>query len=134
MRAAFALGADAVRVGTRFLGSVEADIHPIYRQALIDAIADDAQYTTVFDVGWPDAPQRALASAVAAALAEGPDPVGFLGDTAMPRRGTTPPNSKTTGQIEAMALYAGRSVGALHRVEPAAAIIDELLGASGAQS
>ncbi len=127
VRAAMALGADAVRIGTRFLGASEVDIHPIYRQGLIDAMADDAQYTTVFDVGWPDAPQRALASAVALAMQAGPDPVGHLGENPMPRRGTTPPNSKTTGQIEAMALYAGRSVAAVTKVEPAAAIIEDLL-------
>jgi nitronate monooxygenase len=127
VRAAMALGADAVRIGTRFLGAAEVDIHPIYRQGLFDAIADDAQYTTAFDVGWPDAPQRALASAVALAMSAGPDPVGHLGDNVLPRRGTTPPNSKTTGQIEAMALYAGRSVAAVTKVEPAAAIIEDLL-------
>jgi nitronate monooxygenase len=127
VRAAMSLGADAVRIGTRFLGAAEVDVHPIYRQGLIDAIADDAQYTTVFDVGWPDAPQRALASAVALAMQAGPDPVGYLGENAMPRRGTTPPNSKTTGQIEAMALYAGRSVAAVTKVEPAVAIIEDLL-------
>jgi nitronate monooxygenase len=127
VRAAFALGADAVRVGTRFLGATESDIHPYYRNALIAAGADDAQYTELFDVGWPEAPQRILASAIAAAGKAGPDPVGSLDGADMPRRGTTPPLARTTGQIEAMALYAGRSVAALHRVEPAADIINELL-------
>jgi nitronate monooxygenase len=130
VRAAFALGADAVRIGTRFLGSTEADIHPQYLDLLIQAVADDAQYTELFAVGWPDAPQRVLASAVAAATVDDPDPVGFLGDNGLPRRGTTPPVRKTTGQIEAMALYAGRSVGALTKVQPAAEIIDELLAAA----
>ncbi len=128
VRAALALGADAVRVGTRFLGATETDIHPYYLDALIAAEADDAQYTELFDVGWPDAPQRILASAIAAAAAAGPDPVGSLDGNDMPRRGTTPPLARTTGQIEAMALYAGRSVAGLRRVEPANEIIDELLG------
>jgi nitronate monooxygenase len=127
VKAAFALGADAVRIGTRFLGATETDIHPQYRDLLIKAAADDAQYTELFDVGWPDAPQRVLASAVAAATAPGPDPVGQLGENNLPRRGTTPPVGKTTGQIEAMALYAGRSVGALTEIKPASDIIDELL-------
>jgi nitronate monooxygenase len=128
VRAAFALGADAVRIGTRFLGALETDIHPYYRDALIAAQADDAQYTELFDVGWPDAPQRVLASAIAAASMAGPDPVGSLDGTDMARRGTTPPLARTVGQIEAMALYAGRSVAALRCVEPAADIIDELMG------
>ena len=131
VRAAFALGADAVRIGTRLLASVEADIHPLYLEGLIAAVADDAEYTELFAVGWPDAPQRVLASAVAVARCDGPDPVGHLGETPLPRRGVTPPTRDTTGQIEAMALYAGRSVGAVHRVEPASVIIDELLAAAG---
>jgi nitronate monooxygenase len=128
VRVAFGLGADAVRIGTRFLGASETDVHPEYRQRLIDARADDAEYTTLFDVGWPDAPQRILASAVAAARLDGPDPVGHMGEAPLPRRGTTPPNRATTGEIGAMALYAGRSVSSLTEVKPAAEIITELLG------
>lgn len=128
VRAAFALGADAVRVGTRLLAADEADIHPEYLKHLIAAGPDDTEYTDVFAVGWPDAPHRVLSSAVRAVTADGPDPVGRNGDALLPRRGTTPPTSTTTGQIEAMALYAGRSVGAVTRRAPAAEIIAELLG------
>src|SRR5215510_15257727 len=39
MAAARAAGADGVRVGTRFVASVEADTHPIYTDALIAANA-----------------------------------------------------------------------------------------------
>ena len=131
VRAAWALGADAVRIGTRLLAADEADIHPVYLRSLIEAKPDDAEYTDLFAVGWPDAPQRVLASAVRAARADGPDPVGHSGDTPLPRRGTTPPSSTTTGQIEAMALYAGRSVGAVRVRQPAAAIVAELVGAEG---
>ncbi len=130
VRQAIALGADAVRIGTRFVASAESDVHPRYLELLIEASADDAEYTDVFAVGWPDAPQRALASAIALAKADGPDPVGYIGSNPLPRRGTTPPNKHTTGQIEAMALYAGRSVGAVTAVKPVAEIIAELMGAS----
>ena len=126
VRRAMELGADAVRIGTRFLASAESDIHPRYMELLVEASADDAVYTEIFDVGWPDAPQRALAVAVAAATAEGPDPVGHLAGSPLPRRGTTPPNRHTTGQIEAMALYAGRSVGAVTGTASVADIIAEL--------
>ncbi len=130
VQAALAAGADAVRIGTRFVASAESDVHPRYLELLIEASADDAEYTDVFAVGWPDAPQRALASAVALAKADGPDPVGFIGSNPLPRRGTTPPNNHTTGQIEAMALYAGCSVGSVTGVKPVAEIIAELMGAS----
>ena len=127
VQAAFALGADAVRIGTRFLGSFEADIHLTYQRLLLAAEADDTEFTGVFDVGWPDAPHRVLASAVAAAISAGPDPVAYVGEMEVPRRSSTPPNSKTVGQIEAMALYAGRSVGSVRMIQSAASIVDELL-------
>lgn len=127
VKAAFAAGADAVRIGTRLLAADECDIHDRYLDALVAAGPDDAVYTGVFDVGWPDAPMRVLRGAIDAALAPGPDPVGHLGSTPLPRRGTTPPNRATTGQIEAMAMYAGRSVGAVTGRRSAAEIVAELM-------
>ncbi|MBI5359134.1 MAG: nitronate monooxygenase [Planctomycetes bacterium] len=42
MAAAFALGADAVQIGTRFAASEESDAHPSYKQAIIDAKEGDS--------------------------------------------------------------------------------------------
>jgi nitronate monooxygenase len=82
----------------------------------------------VFDVGWENAPHRVLRSSIAAVLVvDGPDPVGHVGSSSLVRRSPTPPNRATTGDIGAMALYAGRSVGALTRRSSAAAIIEELM-------
>jgi nitronate monooxygenase len=127
VRAARSLGADAVRIGTRLLAATEADIHPMYLDLLFGATENDTEYCEVFDVGWPNAPVRVLASAAKAAMSPGPDPVGELAGRPLARRGTTPPSSSTTGQIEAMALYAGTSVGSVARRQPAAEIIHELL-------
>jgi nitronate monooxygenase len=129
VRQAMSLGADAVRIGTRFLAALEADTHPVYLDLLMQATEDDTEHCGLFDVGWPDAPVRVLASAAAAARLPGPDPVGELAGRALPRRGTTPPSRSTTGQIEAMALYAGTSVGGITKPQTAAHIIHELLGA-----
>jgi nitronate monooxygenase len=129
VRAAMLRGADAVRIGTRFLAATEADTHPIYLDLLLAATENDTEYCGLFDVGWPDAPVRVLASAAAAARLPGPDPVGELAGRPLPRRGTTPPSRSTTGQIEAMALYAGTSVGGVTRTQSAADIIHDLLGA-----
>jgi NAD(P)H-dependent flavin oxidoreductase YrpB (nitropropane dioxygenase family) len=131
VREALEMGADAVRIGTRFVASAEADAHPRYLAALIGAGPDDTALTDVFDVGWPDAPTRALACSVAAALASGPDPVGtmLLSDGTrrdLPRRGPTPPTSTTIGDISAMPFYAGTGVGAVTGRMPAASIVAEL--------
>ena len=48
------------------------------------------------------------------------------GPTPIPRFSATPPTRATTGDIAAMALYAGISVGAVHGVQPAADIVAEL--------
>ena len=42
MAAAFALGAEAVQMGTRFVSSAESPVHHNYKQAIIDAPATSA--------------------------------------------------------------------------------------------
>jgi nitronate monooxygenase len=131
--AVFAIGADAVRIGTRFVAAHESDAHPEYVQRLVDASAADSVLTDLFEVGWPDAPHRVLASSLVAALSDGPNPAGQLigadgSVTSLARRGATPPSTTTTGDIAAMALYAGRSVGSVTMRQPAADIVRELVG------
>ena len=131
VRAAMALGADAVRVGTRFVATLESYAHPEYIDALVGATADDSVLTEAFGVGWPDAPHRVLRSSIEAATAA---PSDVIGETAprggqplpMVRFGAGSPNRDTTGDISAMALYAGRSVGSVDRIMTAADVVAEL--------
>jgi nitronate monooxygenase len=117
MAAVLVAGADAVRVGTRFLAAVESIAHPTYVDALIGSHADDTVLTTAFGEGWPDAPHRVLKSAVAAGEA--------LGDA----QSWTPdwPSATSVGAVEARALYAGQSVGSVRSRQPAAEIVTELV-------
>ena len=59
------------------------------------------------------------------------DPVGeeHLEGSVVPvlRFSTPPPGRAFTGAIEAMALYAGQGVGAIRRIQPAEAIVAELV-------
>ena len=58
---AIELGAQGVSLGTRFVASDEAWIHPLYKQRIVEATADDTLYVAdLFDVGWPNAPHRVL--------------------------------------------------------------------------
>ncbi len=131
IRAAMELGADGVRVGTRFVATRESYAHPLYIDALVAASTDDSVLTEAFGVGWPDAPHRVLRSAIDAATAA---PTDIVGETAladgqamkMPRFGASSPNRDTTGDITAMALYAGCSVGSVGRVMTAAEVVQEL--------
>ena len=58
--AALALGASGVWVGTQFLAAEEANIHRAYRDRVLTSSGDDAVYSTLYDVGWPNAPARSL--------------------------------------------------------------------------
>lgn len=108
-----AAGADAVRVGTRFLACPECDTHPDYVRALIAARADDTVLTDHFDNdgGWP-APVRVLRSSLDAAASVG-------------NRSTSPP-SRTADAALRMACYAGFSVEDVREVKPAAEVVREL--------
>jgi nitronate monooxygenase len=136
MAAVLAAGADAARVGTRFVASEEADTHPAYAQALVDAGAADTVLTSAFSVMWPDAPHRVLRSSLEAAEAFVGDVVGEVEMGAdrmpLPPFAIPCPGRGATGTIAAMALYAGQSVGAVTRVQPAADIVREL--ADGAEA
>ncbi|MET0502843.1 MAG: nitronate monooxygenase [Candidatus Binatia bacterium] len=130
MAAALAAGAAAVRVGTRFVAAQESDAHPAYVDALIRARAEDTVLTETFSVGWPDAPHRVLRSCVEAAENFTGDMVGQSargGATyPVPRFAPNAPKRATVGDIAAMALYAGESVDAVRRIQPAAEIVREL--------
>jgi nitronate monooxygenase len=133
--AALAAGADAVRVGTRFVATQEADTHPDYAAALVHARAEDTVLTEVFSVMWPDAPHRVLRSCVDKAQTLDGDTVGEvdIGGTTMPipRLSVLAPTRATTGSIGAMALYAGESVTDVTGVVPARDVVLEI--ANGAE-
>jgi nitronate monooxygenase len=136
MAAALAAGASGVRIGTRFVAARESIAHRDYVNALIAAHADDTVLTTDYGVLWPDAPHRVLRSAIDAAHAHPGDFVAemdFGGNRRpLPKFHIAPPDSEATGNIAAMALYAGESVDAVTRIQPAADIVREI--ASEAES
>jgi nitronate monooxygenase len=132
MAAALAAGADGVRVGTRFVATVEAAAHPEYVTALIAARAEDTVYTRVFSRGFRDAPHRVLRSSVAAVEAFQGDAVGETTGldgvrVPAPRLFAFAVDKTASGTIGAMSLFASVSVGAVKRVQSAAEIVRELV-------
>ncbi|HLK10190.1 MAG TPA: nitronate monooxygenase [Candidatus Binatia bacterium] len=136
MAGALAAGAAAVRVGTRFVAAAESGAHPDYQGALVAARGEDTVLTEAFSVMWPHAPHRVLRSCVAAAEAFAGESTGTFRiggqELPLPRFAVPSPLRDTTGAIGAMALYAGEDVGAVDRIEPAAAIVAALV--SGAEA
>jgi nitronate monooxygenase len=137
--AVFALGAQAAWVGTRFLLAEEMPIHEDYRRALIAAAETDPQwYPNLYDVGWPDSPHRALRNSTAKAWeAAGRPPDDQrpgIGDViahlasgeAIVRYEGAPPMVGTTGDIEALSMWAGQGVALTRESQPTADIVAEL--------
>ncbi len=139
--AALALGAEAVVLGTRLLATPESLAHPDYKARVLAASEEDTVHTTLFGRGWPHAPHRTLRTRFVdewlADEARGnesrPDEpiVGetMVGGQRAPlyRFDCLPPNRGTTGDIPSMALLAGQTAGLVRRIEPAAAIVRELV-------
>ncbi len=130
--AAIGAGAAGARVGTRFLASHEADVHPRYQTALLAARCEDAVVARAFSAGVPDFPHRVLrCSLEGAALLEDESPGEMdlgAGRVRLPRYCPMGPSRSFRGSVEAMAFYAGQSAGLVRAVEPAAAIVADLAG------
>ncbi len=137
--AVLALGAQAAMLGTRFLMAQEMPVHEEYRARLIAAAETDAVwYPDLYDAGWPDAPHRALRNSTARAWeAPGRPPdeqrpgqgdviAHFASGEAIVRYEPAPPMTGTTGDIEALSLWAGQSVALARTPQPAADIVAEL--------
>ena len=133
--AALAAGAAGVRLGTRFLAAEEARTHPVYLDALLAARTEDTALTEAFSVDGPPSPHRVLRSALEAASVYDGEVVGemhIFGQRRQVRRFSADnPADTATGRIEAMALYAGESVGAVREVQPAGEIVAEVATEAG---
>ena len=138
--AVLALGAQAAWVGTRFLLAEECPVHERYRQRIAEAVETDAEwYADLYDVGWPNAPHRALRNATAERWErDGRPPSGSRPGEGEPvaarasgepivRYASATPAEGMTGDVDALSLWAGQSV-ALARVrQPAAEIVADLV-------
>jgi NAD(P)H-dependent flavin oxidoreductase YrpB (nitropropane dioxygenase family) len=139
LAAALALGASGVWIGTRFLASCEASIHPHYRDRLLKASeCDTVHLQNLFDLNWPDAPHRVLRNKtvtdweVAGRPETGKRPgqgeivarSKSLGEILRYRPYT--PGIDAEGDIEALSMWAGQGVGLVKKLQPAADIVREI--------
>jgi nitronate monooxygenase len=135
--AALALGAEGAVMGTRFLATLEANAHALYKERLIAATEEDTVRTTLFGNGWPNAPHRALRTAFvetwlpresetpALYASEPPVAKTIIAGMTMPisRFAAIPPNAAAKGDVESMELLAGQSVGLVNDIVPAGEIV-----------
>jgi nitronate monooxygenase len=137
--AVLALGAQAAWLGTRFLLAEEMPIHEDYQRRLLAAAETDPQrYANLYSAGWPDSPHRALRNSTADTWqAAGRPPLAqrpgqndviahFASGESIVRYEPAPPMAGTTGDIEALSMWAGQSVALARAPQPAADIVAEL--------
>lgn len=138
LAAALALGADGAAFGTRFIASHEAAALPVYKQRIVAANARETFHTTLYDVGWPDAPHRVLRTP----LVERWERAGRPPSGARPGEGETlasssradvsiplvnytvmPPADFIEGDCGGLPQYAGQSCSLVREVLPAGEIV-----------
>ncbi|WP_424890382.1 NAD(P)H-dependent flavin oxidoreductase [Streptomyces sp. XH2] len=124
---ALAVGADGVLLGTAFVVAHESRAHARFKSAVTVADETDTVITDVYTIGWPGRRHRVLATPV---TADPEQPAKFIGKTMVegkpylvPRFSAAVPTEATSGRIEEMALYCGRSCGEISEEVSAADVV-----------
>lgn len=133
---ALALGAQGVSLGTRFVASDEANLHPDYKRRIVEGKAEDTVLTDdLYDIGWPNAPHRTLRNRTFDMWdAAGRPPSGARpGEGDSIGRHTRYASMMVTpdfdGDVDDAPLWAGESVSVVNDLKPAAEIVAELVSA-----
>lgn len=127
LAAALAMGAAGVQCGTAFLATDESFAHSYHKQRVVDGQAEDTILTDGFVLNWPaGAAVRILRNSVSDSFggrlighdphAIAPEIIAYDEDIPRYRQSTDSPLRTTTGELEAMPLYAGQGVGAIGAV------------------
>ena len=138
LAAALTMGAQGIQCGTAFLATAESFAHDYHKQRVVAARAGDTVLTDIFVLNWPaHAAVRVIANSVTEELGPnllGHDPerlprevIAHEDDQPRLRFSTDSPLRNTTGDLEAMALFAGQSAGAIDDVIPAAERIRQIM-------
>ncbi|WP_101297672.1 NAD(P)H-dependent flavin oxidoreductase [Halegenticoccus soli] len=137
--AALALGADGAWLGTRFVASEEAVVHGRYRRRVAETDETGTYYSDLFDKGWPGMPHRVLRNSTVErweaagqpAPGDRPDEDGVVATdaegNAIERYDEALATPDVTGDVEAMALFAGQSAGLVGDARPAGRIVADLV-------
>lgn len=115
MAAAFALGAEAVTMGTRFVASAESPVHPLYKAAIVEAGAGD---TVTVPLG-PGVRARVLKTELAAHVAAGHR-------DRLPSRNPVQ-DLYVDGRLDLALGSAGESAGLVSSIEPVERIVTDII-------
>ena len=128
LAAALALGADGLLLGTRFLATPEAPLHPNFKQMILDSDGHDTIATEIPDVAqgsvWPGAYARVKRNR----LVE--DWIGREGELRRRRPEVIARMSaaREAGDTDYAILYAGQTAGLINSLMPAAEVVTSITG------
>jgi NAD(P)H-dependent flavin oxidoreductase YrpB (nitropropane dioxygenase family) len=123
LAAALALGADGALLGTRFLATDEAPIHPAFKQAILDSDGTDSVLTDIPDIiqarDWPGATNRVQRNRL---IEE------FLGREWLVRQRRAElaarlERARQDGDVEQGTIGTGQVAGLIDRIEPASDVV-----------
>ncbi len=138
IRRAIMAGASGVLVGTRFVATMEANAHDVYKRELVRASADDTVMTTCFQNEWPNAMHRVLRNGTFRRwVAAGSPPVGRRpgeGDVVATnpaigqklRYTVSSPEPGDQGTLADLAMYAGMGVEEIDDIPSAGELVARL--------
>ena len=145
--AALSLGASGIWIGTRFLMAKEANASSVYQELIARANENNTVYTEgLFNIGWDNAPHRVIRNSTVKnwenagkpSIGQRPNEHEILAQkkngTAIERYADDIPTKTTTGDLEALAIYAGQSVGLIGEIiKTAKEIIDQIINEANLQ-
>lgn len=137
--AALALGAQGIQCGTAFLATRESFAHDDHKARVMRAGAEDTVLTDIYNVNWPPhSPVRVIRNSVTDPLGETllghrpdlfpPEMIGAEDGRPFPKWSTDSPLRTTTGDLEAMAAYAGQGVALIDDLPTAAGRMAQIMG------
>lgn len=128
MAAAFALGAEGVQVGTRFVCAAESNVHINYKEKIVEA-NDRATVVTGRSTGHP---VRGLKNKLSREFEELEKKGASIEE--IEKLGTGKLRlAVVEGDTQWGSLMAGQSAGLVKKIEPAAAIIEDLINGAAAE-
>lgn len=138
MREYMQMGAAGVVMGSRFVATKESNGHDVYKNSLVTAKAEDTVFTTCMNKGWNNATHRILRNSTfnmwesngCPKIGSRPgetDTIATYGElNKVERYSINSPGNFYSGNIEAMANYAGTSVADIHDIPTVAKLIERI--------
>jgi NAD(P)H-dependent flavin oxidoreductase YrpB (nitropropane dioxygenase family) len=127
LAAALALGASGVLLGTRFLATPEAPLHPNYKQAILDSDGHDTDLTEIPDIVtglvWPGAFARARRNAFIRQWAGREWELRHR----QPLLVSEVRAARASGDVDRGILLIGQDAGLIDTIEPAGEIVSQIV-------